>query len=62
MISHERAIELGHQAERLYREIVRWHGTPCAARVATAYARTIDRLIEYKRQRLAREATTTDRT
>jgi hypothetical protein len=62
MISKKRALQLRRQAERLYRKVVRWHGTPHAARAARAYAHTIDRLLAYKLQQQSRETTATTTT
>jgi hypothetical protein len=56
MISPSRARELAAQAERLYDELTQAHPSPRAARVAIAYAHTLNRILDYKLQRLAKAA------
>jgi hypothetical protein len=56
MISPSRARELAAQAERLYDELVQAHPSPRAARVAVVYAHTLNRILEYRIERLAKAA------
>jgi Trm5-related predicted tRNA methylase len=56
MISPSRARELATQAERLFAAIQEAHPKPRAARLAYAYARTLNRILDYKLQQLGRAA------
>jgi Trm5-related predicted tRNA methylase len=56
MITHRRARELAAQAERLFAAIVAAHPKPRAARLACAYAHTLNRLLDYKLEQLGHAA------
>lgn len=56
MTTHRRARELAHQADRLFAAIVAAHPTPRAARLACAYAHTLNRILDYRLQQLGRAA------